>query len=68
MNEFIKNRLNNSLDSIGLDRIFEVDEKMVEETDWFDEEVIATKHVDFFVKRSINYNKRNSSVTSSDLF
>lgn len=65
---FIQHRLNNSLVSIGLERIFEVDEKMVEETDWFDEEVIATKHVDFFVKRSINYNKRNSSVTSSDLF
>lgn len=66
--EFIKNRLNNSLDSIGLPRIFEVDEKLVEETDWFDNEVIATKHVDFFNKRSINYNKRSSSVTSDDLF
>ena len=41
---------------------------LLEETDWFDNEVIATKHVDFFDKRSINYNKRAASVTSEDLF
>lgn len=68
VNEFIKNRLNNSLDSIGLPRIFEVDPKLLEETDWFDDEIIATKHGDFFVKRSINYNKRNASFTGDDLF
>lgn len=66
--EFVKNRLNNSLVSIGEEKIFEVDEKMVESTDWFDDEVIATKHADFFVKRSINYNKRSKSITSDDLF
>ncbi len=66
--EFVKNRFNNSLDAIGLPRIFEVDPKAIEETEWFDDEVIATKHGDFFVKRSINYNKRNKSVTSKDLF
>ncbi len=66
--EFIKHRFNNSLAAIGLPRIFEVSEALLEETDWFDNEVIATKHVDFFQKRSINYNKRSASVTSDDLF
>ena len=66
--EFIKHRFNNSLVAIGLPRHFAVSEPLLEETDWFDEEVIATKHVDFFQKRSINYNKRQSSVTSADLF
>jgi len=66
--EFIKSRLNKSLTGIGMTPVFELDEKLVEETDWFDEEVIATKHVDFFQKRSINYNKRSNSVTSADLF
>ena len=66
--EFVKNRFNNSLVAIGLPRIFEVSEALLEETDWFDNEVIATKHVDFFQKRSINYNKRSASVTSEDLF
>lgn len=66
--EFIKNRLNNSLKSIGYEKLFEVDEKKVELTDWFDDEIVATKHGDFFVKRSINYNKRSKSITSDDLF
>jgi len=66
--EFVKNRLNNSLKNIGYDPIFEVDEKAVEQTDWFDDEIVATKHVDFFVKRSINYSKRTRSITGDDLF
>jgi ribonucleoside-diphosphate reductase beta chain len=66
--EFIKHRFNNSLVAIGMTRHFDVSEALLEETDWFDNEVIATKHVDFFNKRSINYNKRSSSVTSDDLF
>lgn len=66
--EFIKNRFNNSLASIGLPRIFDIDADTLKETDWFDDEIIGTKHGDFFVKRSINYNKRSKSVTSSDLF
>jgi ribonucleoside-diphosphate reductase beta chain len=66
--EFVKHRLNNSLVAIGLDRIFDVNEELLMQTDWFDNEIIATKHVDFFHKRSINYNKRSASVTSEDLF
>lgn len=66
--EFVKNRLNNSLESIGYERLFDVDEKLVEKTDWFDDEIVATKHVDFFVKRSINYSKRTRSITGDDLF
>lgn len=66
--EFIKNRLNNSLEGIGLERIFEVDEEEIVSTDWFTDEVVATKHVDFFSKRSVNYTKRSRSITSDDLF
>jgi ribonucleoside-diphosphate reductase beta chain len=66
--EFIKNRFNNSLSSIGIAKIFDVDQKLLAETDWFDDEIIGTKHGDFFVKRSINYSKRTKSITSDDLF
>ncbi len=66
--EFIKNRFNNSLVSIGMKKMFEVDERLVKETDWFDDEILATKHGDFFVKRSINYSKRTQSLTGDDLF
>lgn len=66
--EFVKNRFNKSLKSIGVTPIFEIDQKLVESSDWFDDEIIATKHGDFFVKRSVNYNKRSKSITSDDLF
>tara|TARA_B100001057_G_scaffold165508_1_gene166161 strand:- start:537 stop:1334 length:798 start_codon:yes stop_codon:yes gene_type:complete len=68
VNEFLKNRFNNSLESIGIDKIFDIDQKLVLETEWFDDEIIGTKHGDFFVKRSINYSKRSQSITSDDLF
>jgi ribonucleoside-diphosphate reductase beta chain len=66
--EFIKQRFNNSLQSIGIKKIFTTDEKLLKESDWFYDEVIATKHGDFFNKKSINYNKKNKSITSDDLF
>jgi ribonucleoside-diphosphate reductase beta chain len=68
VNEFLKNRFNNSLESIGIEKIFDIDQKLVLETEWFDDEIIGTKHGDFFVKRSINYSKRAQSITSDDLF
>ena len=46
----------------------DVDEKLLAETEWFDDEIIGTKHGDFFVKRSIAYTKRSKSITSDDLF
>ena len=66
--EFIKNRLNNSLESIGFDKLFDIDAKLVAETDWFDDEVIGTKLTDFFNKRSVNYTKFSSSITEDTLF
>ncbi|MEM9650155.1 MAG: ribonucleotide-diphosphate reductase subunit beta, partial [Bacteroidota bacterium] len=68
VNEFIKNRFNNSLESIGIQKTFEIDKEILKQTEWFDDEIIGTKHGDFFVKRSINYSKRTQSITSDDLF
>jgi ribonucleoside-diphosphate reductase beta chain len=68
VNEFLKNRFNNSLESIGIEKVFDVDQALVSETEWFDDEIIGTKHGDFFVKRSINYSKKTQSITSDDLF
>ena len=66
--EFIKNRFNRSLESIGVEKIFNVDEALVAQTEWFDDEIIGTKHGDFFVKRSINYSKKTQSFSGDDLF
>jgi len=66
--EFIKDRFNKSLESIGIKRFFKTDMSLVNETEWFNDEIIGTKHVDFFVKRSINYSKKTQSITADDLF
>ena len=66
--EFIKHRFNESLNAIGIDSVFGVDEKILETTEWFDDEILTTKHTDFFNKRSINYSKKQKSITEDDLF
>jgi len=66
--EFIKDRFNRSLNNIGIDSIFEIDSNILKKTEWFDDEILTTKHTDFFHKRSINYSKKAKSVTEDDLF
>ena len=66
--EFIIHRFNQSLNEIGLKNLFEVDEDLLLKTEWFDDEILTTKHTDFFHKRSINYSKKSKSITSDDLF
>ena len=68
INEFIKDRFNRSLKSIEVEPVFEIDELLLSKTEWFNDEIIGTKHGDFFVKRSINYSKRTQSITGDDLF
>lgn len=66
--EFIKDRFNRSLKSIGIDPVFTTNDKVLETTEWFDDEILTTKHTDFFNKRSINYSKKQKSITEDDLF
>lgn len=65
---FIKNRFNNSLNKIGMKSIFEVDEKLLKLTEWFDVEMSATKEGDFFYKKSTDYNIQSKQITEFDLF
>lgn len=66
--EFIKDRFNQSLKAIGIDAAFVTDPDLLEKTEWLTDEILTTKHTDFFNKRSINYSKKQKSVTSDDLF
>ena len=66
--EFIKNRFNNSLNKIGYGSVFEINEKILDSTRWFDVEITATKEGDFFYKKSVDYNKKSKSITEDDLF
>jgi len=65
---FIKNRFNNSLEKIGMNSIFDVDSELLESTEWFDIEILGTKEGDFFYKKSVDYNKKSKSITEDDLF
>jgi ribonucleoside-diphosphate reductase beta chain len=66
--EFIKHRFNISLNSIGIEDVFSIDERLLETTEWFDDEILTTKHTDFFNKKSVNYSKKSKSITNNDLF
>ena len=66
--EFIKNRLNNSLESVGFEKIFDEDKELVQKSEWFNDEVIGTKLTDFFNKRSVNYTKYANSIKENTLF
>ena len=65
---FIRERFNNSMESLNIAPIFEIDQDMLAETQWFDEELNSTSEGDFFVKRSVNYTKKKKSITQDDLF
>ncbi len=68
IDEFLKDRFNQSLENAGADPIFETDDDLVEETRWFDEDIMMTKDNDFFSKRSTTYNKHTQSVTAEEMF
>ena len=65
---FIMNRFNNSLRKIGMKSIFNVDQQELEKTKWFEVELTTTKEGDFFVKKSIDYSKKQKAITEDDLF
>ena len=63
--EFMKQRFNQSLNSIGYDSIFELDDTSLDKTNWFNEQIHGYIRNDFFVTKSRNYNKVN--VTESNI-
>lgn len=66
--EFIKNRFNNSLQKIGMKKVFPINIELLEPTLWFEVEIKSTKEGDFFYKKQIDYNKKSKSITEDDLF
>ena len=68
VDEFLKDRFNQSLENVEVEPIFETDDDLLDEVRWFDEDIMMTKDNDFFSKRSTTYNKHTTSVTSEDMF
>lgn len=68
MLNFLKNRIDVSIEKIGCEKIFNVSEKELEPMEWFDEEIYSSTSVDFHARRPVAYSNHNTSVTSKDLF
>lgn len=68
LKEFIKNRMNESLKQIGYDKVFEVDESVISETRWFEEQILGNNMTDFFHSRPVEYTKCSQSFDAEDLF
>jgi len=66
--EFIKNRINNSLEQIGFKTVFNIDNSLIEPTMWFEEELLGNNMTDFFHSRPVEYSKKNQSFDEADIF
>ena len=68
LKEFIKNRINESLSDIGFQKVFEIDSDLLDETFWFEEQVLAPNMTDFFHSKSVEYSKKGQCFDEDELF
>lgn len=66
--EFVKDRFNYSLNLIGGDKIFEVNEDLLHQLKWFEDELYAEINTDFFHKKPVTYSKKVQAIKAEDLF
>tara|TARA_R100001244_G_scaffold71698_1_gene57919 strand:- start:2446 stop:3426 length:981 start_codon:yes stop_codon:yes gene_type:complete len=68
LKEFIKSRINQSLEQIGFKQPFEIDNDLIAPTLWFDEELLGNNMADFFHTIPTEYSKKNQSFSEDALF
>ena len=68
LKEFIKNRINESLEQIGFSTVFEIDKSLLVNTVWFEEELLGNNATDFFHTRPVEYSKNAQTFDVDDLF
>jgi len=66
--EFIKKRINDSLEGIKFKPAFDIDNELLADTMWFEEELFGNNMTDFFHSRPVEYAKKNQSFSEDDLF
>lgn len=66
--EFVKKRLNESLESVGYPKLFEIDQEKIEKTMWFYISLRGNGKTDFFSGDPVDYAKSNQSFEIEDLF
>lgn len=65
---FVRHRLNESLEMVGGETQFEVDEVALAPLRWFVVELLARINFDFFDKRPVNYGRFGAPLTADSLF
>lgn len=68
LKEFIKNRLNESIEMLGGEKVFEIDQEKLMKLQWFNDEIYADTNTDFFHKKPVTYSKKTQAVTAGDIF
>jgi ribonucleoside-diphosphate reductase beta chain len=68
LKEFIKNRINESLEQIGFSKAFSIDKQLLVNTIWFEEELLGNNATDFFHTRPVEYAKNSQTFDAEDLF
>tara|TARA_X000001382_G_C3136483_1_gene168098 strand:- start:362 stop:862 length:501 start_codon:yes stop_codon:yes gene_type:complete len=65
ISEFLKSRLNDSLNQIGYSNEYDVSDKLLAKSDYMERMLLATKDFDFFDGKSTDYNKNNAYTEDS---
>ena len=67
LNGYMKSRVNESLEQLGFERIFD-DVGDISEVDFFYEEVFADSQDDFFAIRPVDYTLKNEAIDGDSIF
>ena len=68
MLNFMKRRVDDSLQNIGIEKLFHITDEEFRPMKWFEEDVFANELDDFFAKRPTAYTKHDKSISAADLF
>ncbi|HTO38009.1 MAG TPA: ribonucleotide-diphosphate reductase subunit beta [Brumimicrobium sp.] len=65
---FMKFRVDESLEDIGMNKLYNITPEIYQPMAWFEEEIFANSLDDFFAKRPTEYTKHDKSISANDLF
>lgn len=64
---FMKNRINESLELIGLDPVHEINTELLKSMSWFLDNIFAKQHSDFFYRKPTAYTKNKTPFDRSSV-
>ena len=68
LKQFIRKRINDSLQQIDISYRIDTDPDLIDQTLWFDETLLGNAMTDFFHARPIEYSKKNKVFDAEELF